>query len=290
LYVNIFRGVPALVTGLWVFFGLSLVLGINFSVFQSGVITLSLLYSAFICEDYRAALEAVPPGHREAGYALGMRSFRVFASVTLPQATKIALPNIGSMYIGMVKDTSTLTLIGLTEVVRTTQNIVSLNYQYFALYSAAALLYVMAAFVIDLVFRVLESSYTAPPRGTIARLLRSRKRKRIERVVSQVASALVRPEDAGPPRISQDQPQDGRRLRRHVLIPHPYVVPSSREVMPCSRTTSTSYSDVAHCRLPVSRPSRCWPPAVARLPRPARPVRHRRPPAAAPPPRPQQAS
>jgi His/Glu/Gln/Arg/opine family amino acid ABC transporter permease subunit len=189
LYVNIFRGIPALVTGLWVFFGLSLVLGINFSVFQAGVITLSLLYSAFISEIYRAALAAVPPGHREAGHALGMRSSRVFVSVTLPQATKIALPNIGSMYIGMVKDTSTLTLIGLAEVVRTTQNIVSLNYQYFALYSAAALIYVIAAFLIDLIFRLLESSYTAPPRGTIARLLRSRKRKRIERVVSKVASA-----------------------------------------------------------------------------------------------------
>lgn len=189
LYVNIFRGVPALVTGLWVFFGLSLVLGINFSVFQAGVITLSLLYSAFISEIYRAALAAVPPGHREAGHALGMRGSRVFLSVTLPQATKIALPNIGSMYIGMVKDTSTLTLIGLAEVVRTTQNIVSLNYQYFALYTAAALIYVIVAFLIDLVFRLLESSYTAPPRGTVARLLRSRERKRIERVVSKVASA-----------------------------------------------------------------------------------------------------
>jgi His/Glu/Gln/Arg/opine family amino acid ABC transporter permease subunit len=189
LYVNIFRGVPALVTGLWVFFGLSLVLGINFSVFDAGVITLSLLYSAFISEVYRAALSAVPHGHREAGQALGMRNSRVFVSVTLPQATKIALPNIGSMYIGMVKDTSTLTLIGLAEVVRTTQNLVSLNYQYFALYSAAALIYVIVAFLIDLIFRALESSYTAPPRGAISRLLRARKRKRIERVVSKVASA-----------------------------------------------------------------------------------------------------
>jgi His/Glu/Gln/Arg/opine family amino acid ABC transporter permease subunit len=189
LYVNIFRGMPALVTGLWVFFGVSLVLGVNFSTFQAGVITLSLLYSAFIAEIFRSALAAVPPGHREAGQALGMRSSRVFVSVTLPQATKIALPNIGSMYIGMVKDTSTLTLIGLAEVVRTTQNIVSLNYQYFALYTAAALIYVLVAFLIDLIFRLLESSYTAPPRGAIARLLRARKRKRIERVVSRLAPA-----------------------------------------------------------------------------------------------------
>jgi ABC-type amino acid transport system permease subunit len=171
-----------------VFFGVSIVLGVNFSTFQAGVITLSLLYSAFIAEIYRSALVAVPSGHREAGHALGMRSSRVFVSVTLPQATKIALPNIGSMFIGMVKDTSTLTLIGLAEVVRTTQNIVSLNYQYFALYTAAALIYVLVAFLIDLIFRLLESSYTAPPRGALARLLRARKRKRIERVVSELAT------------------------------------------------------------------------------------------------------
>lgn len=187
LYTNIFRGVPALVTGLWVFFGLSLVIGVNLSVFQAGVITLTLLYSAYIAEIYRSALGAVPAGHREAGQALGMRSSRVFVSVTLPQATKIAVPNIGSMFIGMVKDTSTLTLIGLTEVVRTTQNLVVVNYQYFALYTAAALIYVLAAFVIDLIFKLIENGYAAPPRGWLSRLLHARTRRRVERVVNRLA-------------------------------------------------------------------------------------------------------
>lgn len=189
LYVNIFRGMPALVTALWVFFGVSIVLSYNFSVFEAGVITLTVLYSAFISEIYRAALSAVPPGHREAGQALGMRSSRVFFSVTLPQATKIAVPNIGSMYIGMVKDTSVLTIIGLTEVVRTTQNLITQNYQYFALYTAAALIYIFSAFLIDLIFKLIENGYTVPPRGWIARMLHSRKRKRIEGVVTQLAAA-----------------------------------------------------------------------------------------------------
>src|SRR5579884_557524 len=106
-YINVFRGVPALVSVIWVYFGWSLVLGINFSVFQAGVIALVLLYGAFISEIYRAALEAIPRGQREAGLALGLHPIRVFVRVILPQATKIAVPNIGSMFIGMVKDTST---------------------------------------------------------------------------------------------------------------------------------------------------------------------------------------
>lgn len=192
-YINVFRGVPALVSVIWVYFGVSLVVGISFSVFQAGVIALSLLYSAFLAEIFRSALSAIPPGHREAGQALGMRSTRVFFSVVLPQAVKIALPNIGSMFIGMVKDTSTFTVIGLLEVVRVTQNLVSQTFQPFVLYTAAALLYVLAAFVVDIIFRAVEGAYASPPKGRIARLLRSRNRRGIERLMATAPQPATAP-------------------------------------------------------------------------------------------------
>jgi His/Glu/Gln/Arg/opine family amino acid ABC transporter permease subunit len=188
LYINIFRGLPALVTALWVYFGLAIAMGIEFSPFQAGVITLTALYSAFIAEIFRSALLAVPRGHKEAGQALGMRGTRVFFSVTLPQATKIAVPNIGSMLIGMVKDTSTLTLIGLTELVRTSQNIVSINFQYFPLYTAIAVIYIIFAFVADAVFRLIETGYTVPPKGFVSRLIRSRRHNQITRLMAQPAT------------------------------------------------------------------------------------------------------
>ncbi|MGI8418752.1 MAG: amino acid ABC transporter permease [Nakamurella sp.] len=186
LYINIFRGVPALVSVIWVYFGVALLLGVNFSVFQAGVIALSLLYSAFLAEIFRSALSAVPSGHREAGQALGLRSSRVFVSIILPQAFKIALPNIGSMFIGMIKDTSTFTVIGLLEVVRVTQNLVSSTFQPFVLYTAAALIYVLAAFVIDLLFRLTESAYVRPPKGVVAKALRARRHRRIEQLIAEV--------------------------------------------------------------------------------------------------------
>ncbi len=188
LYINIFRGVPALVSVIWVYFGVALLLGVNFTVFQAGVIALSLLYSAFLAEIFRSALGAVPAGHREAGQALGLRGSRILISIILPQAFKIALPNIGSMFIGMIKDTSTFTVIGLLEVVRVTQNLVSLTFQPFVLYTAAALIYVVAAFVIDLLFRLLESAYVRPPKGHIAKALRARKHRSIETLITQVAA------------------------------------------------------------------------------------------------------
>ena len=139
-----------------------------------------LLYSAFISEIYRAALEAVPRGQREAGLALGMNRTRVFVQVVLPQATKIAIPNIGSMFIGMVKDTSVFTVIGLLEVVRVTQNLNSLYFQPFVFFTAAAVIYVVIAFVLDFLFRGIERVLATPPKGRIARAVTARRRRRVE--------------------------------------------------------------------------------------------------------------
>ncbi len=153
LWVNVFRGIPALVSVLWVYFGWSLLLGVNLTPFEAGVVALVLLYSAFIAEIYRSALEAIPRGQREAGLAVGMHRSRVFLHVVLPQATKIAIPNIGSMFIGMVKDTSVFSVVGVLEVIRVTSNIESTTYQPFVLYTVAAGIYVVAAFMIDFLFR-----------------------------------------------------------------------------------------------------------------------------------------
>jgi His/Glu/Gln/Arg/opine family amino acid ABC transporter permease subunit len=185
-YINVFRGVPALVSVIWVYFGWSLLLGISFTVFQAGVIALTLLYGAFIAEIYRAALEAIPKGQREAGLAVGMHPVRVFVQVILPQATKIAIPNIGSMLIGMVKDTSTFTIIGLLEVVRVTQNLNSVTFQPFVLYTAAAAIYVIVAFGLDFLFRTIEKMLATPPRGRVARAAGGRRTRRIDLVVKQV--------------------------------------------------------------------------------------------------------
>jgi His/Glu/Gln/Arg/opine family amino acid ABC transporter permease subunit len=184
-YINIFRGIPALVSVIWVYFGWSLLTGYNFTPFQAGVIALTLLYSAFFAEIFRSALVAVPPGQSEAGLALGMSKPKVFFLVKLPQALKIALPNIGNMYIGMVKDTSVFTVIGLVEIVRVTQNINSITFQPFVLFTTAALIYVFLAFGLDFLFRTLERVLSTPTKGLIALTITSRRTKRIRRLIEE---------------------------------------------------------------------------------------------------------
>ena len=182
-YVNIFRGIPALVSVIWVYFGWSLLFGYNFTVYQAGVIALTLLYSAFFSEIFRSALEAILKGQREAGLALGMTRARIFRSVIMPQGLKIAIPNIGSMFIGMIKDTSTFTVIGLAELVYIMQNINSQYFQPFVLYTAAAGLYVAAAFLVDYIFRGIESGFSYPKQSAIKRFLTRKKRAQVQRLV-----------------------------------------------------------------------------------------------------------
>jgi His/Glu/Gln/Arg/opine family amino acid ABC transporter permease subunit len=182
-YVNIFRGIPALVSVIWVYFGWSLLFGYNFTVYQAGVIALTLLYSSFFAEIFRSALEAIHKGQREAGFALGMTRARVFRSVVLPQALKIAIPNIGSMFIGMVKDTSTFTVIGLGELVYITQSINAQYFQPFVLFTAAAALYVAAAFAIDFTFRAIEGGFSYPKQSPVKKFLTRRKRAQVQRLV-----------------------------------------------------------------------------------------------------------
>jgi His/Glu/Gln/Arg/opine family amino acid ABC transporter permease subunit len=186
LYINVFRGMPALVTALWVYFGVSIVVGINFTVYQAGVISLTLLYSAFISEIYRAALLSIHRGQREAGLALGMRPHRVFLRIVLPQATKIAVPNLGSMFIGMIKDTSTFVLIGAAEVIFRTNNLENTYFQPFVLYTAAGGVYVISSFVIDFLFRNIERALTVPPSGGIAGIFGRRRQRQIAAVVERV--------------------------------------------------------------------------------------------------------
>jgi ABC-type amino acid transport system permease subunit len=172
------------VSVIWVYFGWSLLFGHNFTVFQAGVIALTLLYSSFFCEIFRSALQAIPKGQREAGMALGMTRGKIFKSILAPQSIKIAIPNIGSMYIGMIKDTSTFAIIGMVEVVRVTQNLNSTYFQPFVLYTAAAGLYVVIAFLIDFIFRNVELNMAYPPRGRISKFLNRKKKASVEKIIS----------------------------------------------------------------------------------------------------------
>jgi polar amino acid transport system permease protein len=118
IYIEIFRGLPALLTIFLVGFILPTALDLRFpdivGLSSAAVIALSLVYGAYIAETIRAGLEAVPRGQTEAARSLGMSSGRTMVSIVIPQAFRIIIPPLTNEMIALLKDTALVATLGTT--------------------------------------------------------------------------------------------------------------------------------------------------------------------------------
>ena len=125
IYINLIRGIPILVIIFFMFFGLPLLFpDLDLSKFASAVIALSVFAAAYVAEIVRGSIEAIPKGQSEAAEALGLGYYAKFRYVIIPQAMKIVVPPGIGFLIGLVKDSSLVTVIGFIELTRA-GNIVS---------------------------------------------------------------------------------------------------------------------------------------------------------------------
>ncbi|AXV75527.1 MULTISPECIES: ectoine/hydroxyectoine ABC transporter permease subunit EhuD [Ralstonia solanacearum species complex] len=153
--VNIIRGLPIIVQLFYIYFVLPDI-GIQLSAFQAGVIGLGIAYSAYQAENFRAGIEAVDPGQREAAQAMGMRGSLIMRRVILPQAFRIALPPYGNTLVMMLKDSSLVSTITVAEMTRAGQLIASSTFQNMTVYTLVALLYLLMSLPLVFGLRRLE--------------------------------------------------------------------------------------------------------------------------------------
>ena len=116
----------------------------------AAVIGLGLNYAAYEAEIYRAGIAAVPRGEIEAAHALGMSGALTLRRVTLPQALRVALPGMANDFIGLLKDTSLVSVVLVTELLREAQIIAGQTFEYFTLYSVAAVYYWVVCFLLSI--------------------------------------------------------------------------------------------------------------------------------------------
>ena len=155
-YIEIIRSVPVLVMILWIYYGLPVLVGINFTAFVAGIIALSICDSPFIAEIFRSGFEAVPKGQSEAGTSLGMSFFKRFRLITLPQAIKIILPALGNQFVYMLKMSSLVSIIGLDELTRKANELVVSQYRPLEIYTFLVLEYLVLILVISYLVRKME--------------------------------------------------------------------------------------------------------------------------------------
>ncbi len=116
-YVDFMRGTPFLVQVFIVFFILP-EWGLQMEAFTAAVVSLTLYAGAYICEIVAGGILAVPPGQMEAAKATGLNWFQRMRYVVMPQAMKTILPPLVGQYVLLVKDSSVVSVIGVTDVTR----------------------------------------------------------------------------------------------------------------------------------------------------------------------------
>jgi len=114
VYIEFFRGVPALLVFLAFGFGVPIAFHIRFTTLSTVVVALGLVGAAYMAETIRAGIQAVPTGQMEAARSLGMSQLRAMVSIVIPQAFRIVLPPLTNELILLAKDSSLVYLLGLT--------------------------------------------------------------------------------------------------------------------------------------------------------------------------------
>ncbi len=170
IYISVFRAIPPLVFILWMYYGVTLVTGLNIEAFWSGVICLTLQYAAWLAEIYRAGLQAIDKGQREDALSTGLSRSRAFVKVVWPQAWRIIIPPIANNFVGIIKDSSLVGIIGLNELMRQSQIAVSLTFRPFELYTAAMVIYIVLTLAIARIASYLEQRAARSTRVQVRRL------------------------------------------------------------------------------------------------------------------------
>jgi polar amino acid transport system permease protein len=135
---------------------------------QAALVTLSLAEAAYMGEIFRAAIGSVDRGQWEAAKSIGMRPWTTMRKVILPQAARVVVPPLGNEFITMLKQTSLLSVIGVTELFRTSSDINSADFKTFEIFFVAAIWYLFLTSVWSLVQNRLEAHLARSERAVVA--------------------------------------------------------------------------------------------------------------------------
>lgn len=158
VFVSFMRGTPLLVQIFVIYYGLPS-LGITLNPVAGGIIALTLNAAAYLSETIRAAILSIPKGQREAATSLGLTPSQTMRLIVLPQAARVALPSLSNTLIGLVKDTSLVSVITVVELLRSAQLVIARTFEPFGPYVAAALIYWAISSLLEVVQRRLERRF-----------------------------------------------------------------------------------------------------------------------------------
>ena len=157
IYTTIFRGLPELLTLFLIYYGGQMALtalamllfgeGVNVNSFVAGIFALALVFSSYASEVFLSAFKGITIGQYEGAYALGLSRFRTMMLIIVPQLVRLALPGLSNLWLILLKDTSLVSVIGLTDLLRNTNIAVGVTKQAFFFFFVACSLYLAMSII-----------------------------------------------------------------------------------------------------------------------------------------------
>ncbi len=159
LYVEIIRGIPLLVQLFYIYYALAMF--VNIPDMLSAVIAMSVCYGAYMGEVFRAGIQAISKGQMEAARSLGMSSTQAMVHVILPQAVRTILPPVGNEFVALLKDSSLVSILAVSDLLRRGREYASETFTYFETYTVIALVYLMITLFFSKLISIMEEKVNA---------------------------------------------------------------------------------------------------------------------------------
>lgn len=129
------------------------------------IVALAVSYSAFLSEVFRAGIESIDDGQREAGRSLGMSTWQVNRYIVLPQAIRNMLPPLGNDFIAMLKESSLVSIVGVDDITRLARNFNSATFTIFPAYNIITMTYLVLTLSLSMFVRAIEMYFGRDGRG-----------------------------------------------------------------------------------------------------------------------------
>jgi polar amino acid transport system permease protein len=145
IYIQFIRGTPLLLQLFFIYYVLPYA-GIVLTPFVSGVLGVTVNYTAYMAEVFRSGIQAIPKGQWEAGASVGMLRRLMLRRIILPQAIRIIVPSIGNFFVSIFKDSALVSVITMRDLMFSGQLLASATYKHFEIFTMVAVIYVLISY------------------------------------------------------------------------------------------------------------------------------------------------
>ena len=138
---------------------------LKLSFMMRAIVTLSVIYGAYMAEIFRGGIQSIPPGQTEAGRSLGLSRHQTMRSVVLPQAMRDIIPPLGNDFIAILKDTSLLSVLGVLEITQRARQFSASTFKFREGYFVVGFVYLVLTLGLSVLLGLLEKRMTRDRKG-----------------------------------------------------------------------------------------------------------------------------